>query len=276
MIPMRTSAAEAPNSLLRIDSSAAPSGPPKASRARRAAGRPETNGTWLRSVRKESGLGTPGDVLLVGGASLIDFRVRVAQAHGRHDLTPSYWSLSGIVAADDELVTVTLGPGLDPAVVPATNAIVSVPLEVFDDGALYPNIAVVRFPQPALPIVDAIERLRTSRSIADLPDLVLHWLGFAWGVGGSGNPLLAGLGVPSAAFVETVFSLVDVELTPGLGSGSSCPEAIWQSVKWWHDFYGQAVAGRSADEPASPETAPSGRALVRQREATYLPPVVSK
>ena len=61
---------------------------------------------------------------------------------------------------------------------------------------------------------------------------MLPWLAFLWGVSGSTNPLLSGTGLPSSAFVETVFAMAGFELTPGLSSASSCPEAIWQSAKW--------------------------------------------
>jgi hypothetical protein len=34
-------------------------------------------------------------------------------------------------------------------------------------------------------------------------------------------------------------SIAGLELTPGLSSQSSCPEAIWQAAKWWYQFYAQ-------------------------------------
>jgi hypothetical protein len=170
------------------------------------------------------------------------------------------------------MLSVPLGSGLEPSLVPATNGIADMPLSDYDDTARYPNIAVVRFPGAASPVLDAVDRLRTQRSIADLPALIVAWLGFVWGTGGSPNPLLIGMGLPSAVLVETIFGLVDVELTPGLASASSCPEAIWQSVKWWQEFYAQAVAGEAADAEPSQETSPWGRYRIRQREATYLVP----
>ena len=72
--------------------------------------------------------------------------------------------------------------------------------------------------------------------------------------------------------IETAFGLVDVELTPGLASAASCPEAIWQSVKWWQDFYTQAVAGKAAGTEPTRTTSPWGHYLVRQRQASYLEP----
>jgi hypothetical protein len=250
MIPMRQSAATTQNTLLVDDLSA------EVATTKRAApkGRARGNVAWLRRARRDHGIGEPGDVVLLGGASIVDFRVRIAQSHARHDLTPSYWSMVGVLAETGKMLSVPLGSGVDPSLVPATNAIASVALSDFDDTARYPNIAILRFPGAAGPVLDAVDRLRTQRSIADLPALVV------------------GLGLPSAVLVETVYGLVDVELTPGLASASSCPEAIWQSVKWWQDFYAQAVAGEAADSEPTRETSPWGRYRIRQREASYLVP----
>ena len=268
MIPMRQSAAATQNTLL-IDDASAPvaltkRGTPK--------GGPRGNVAWLRRTKRDHGLGEAGDVVLLGGSSIVDFRVRVAQSHARHDLTPSYWSICGLIAETGRMTSVPLASGADPSLVPATNAITTMPLSEFDDPARYPNIAILRFPGASSPVLEVVDRVRTQRSIADLPALIVAWLAFVWGTGGSSNPLLAGLGLPSAVLVETLFGLVDVELTPGLASASSCPEAIWQSVKWWQDFYAQAVAGESPDAEPSHETSPWGRYRIRQREATYLVP----
>ena len=34
------------------------------------------------------------------------------------------------------------------------------------------------------------------------------------------------------------------DLTPGLESRSSCPEAIWQAATWWHGFYPRTADGK--------------------------------
>lgn len=268
MIPMRQSPAEASNTLLVPDVRGTRAAAARRPTPRRAAG----NVAWLRRTRQSQGLGEAGDVILLGGASIVDFRVRVAQSHARHDLTPSYWSLVGLMVDAGRFLSAPLSTGDDPALVPATNGIVTLSMSDFDDSVRYPNVAILRFPGASSEVIEAVDALRKQRSIADLPALIVAWLGFAWGTSGSGNPLLDGLGIPSAVLVETVFGLADVELTPGLASASSCPEAIWQSVKWWQDFYAQAVAGEAASAKPSRTTSPWGRYLVRQREASYLEP----
>ena len=270
MIPMRQSTATAQNTLL-VDDLSAPVALTKKGTPR---GSPRGNVAWLRRGRRDHGIGEIGDVVLLGGKSIVDFRIRVAQSHARHDLTPSYWSTVGVLSSATRLITVPIGStGIDLSLIPAINAMTPVPLSDFDDTNRYPNIAVVRFPgADPTALLQAADTLRTQRSIADLPALLIAWLGFVWGAGGSPNPLLAGLGHPSAVLVETLFGLVDVELTPGLASASSCPEAIWQSVKWWQDFYTQAVAGEPEDAEASKETSPWGRYRIRDREASYVVP----
>jgi hypothetical protein len=219
----------------------------------------------------------PNDVILLGGASLADFRIRVAQSHARHDMTPSYWSLVGVISGPNRLVTAPLWPLDKPSMLPLSNGIRSLPLSDFDDQELWPNIAVMSFPGRQRSAVLNIGKLRARRSVVDIPSLILQWLGFVWGAGGTGNPLLAGYGVPSAVLVEAAFGMAEVELTPGLAAASSCPEAIYQAAKWWTGYY-QDVAGydaaRRSPGGAKPnaDINPKGHYLLRQLQATYVEP----
>jgi hypothetical protein len=228
----------------------------------------ETNLQWLERAHGSERLGERDDVLILGGAGLADFRVRVAQSHARDDLTPSYWSLVGVVDARNRLLTAPLWPLARPEQVPISNGIRSLPLSDFDDPQLWPNIAIVRFAGTHESPVECIRRLRGQRSLVDLPALVLSWLGFVWGAGSVSNPLVSESGVPSAVLVETAFGIAEVELTPGLAAASSCPEAIYQAAKWWHTYY-KLGAGEVADAETHQ---PHGWYTVRQATATYLEP----
>jgi hypothetical protein len=255
----------------------------------------ETNLSWIRRWRADSAaFFGAGDVILLGGNSLSDFRIRVAQSHIRHDLTPSYWSLVGILDANDMVLTAPLWPLLAPDRVPLSNGIQAIPLSTFDNPARWRNIGVIRFPGVQLDPVDCVTRLREQRSIIDIPTLILPWLGFVWGAGTGGNPLLNGFGVPSAVLVETAYGMAEVELTPGLAAASSCPEAIYQAARWWTGYYtetagtqttGTETAGTQTTgtettgtqttgkvEVEEPPTHPAGRYLLRQRQATYAEP----
>jgi hypothetical protein len=194
----------------------------------------------------------------MGGAGLVDFRVRVAQGHLRHDLLPSFWSTVGI-STGRGLMTVPLWSPKDPSVLPATNAIhVSRFLE-FDDPARYPNIASIQFVDAPELVVARARRVAQQRNAIDLPSMLLVWLGFVWGAGTRQNPLLQNVGLPAAVFVQTGFAISGIELCPGLASASSCPEAIWQSALWWHEYYEKTATVSPAEKPSAAPTSQRGR-----------------
>jgi hypothetical protein len=242
MIPNRESPAFEPNELLEAL-------PPQEG---------EGNADWFaRSPIREG-------ILLLGGSSLADFRLRVAQSQLRRDVTPSYWSLSGLVREDGSFSTVPL-QFPDVSDVPRTNAVQVMSIEEVDDPVRWPNIAVLRFSDDHDFVEAYAARVAHRRTIVDLPELIVAWLGFVWATGEARNPLLSGSAVPSAAFVEAAHSLAGIELTPGLSSSASCPEAMWQGVKWWHEYYAGTLAV-SATSAAGPRI-PSGRYGVRQPSA---------
>jgi len=220
------------------------------------------NMMWLAQALGEQD--AQGAVLLIGGSGPIDFRLRVAQSHARQDLLPSFWSHAAIVrgpakGADWDLYEACLDPVVGFGHVPRENGVQPGKLSNYDDTDRYPNIACIRFArtaaptEPSLEIPEELDRLittfRRQRNVIDLGALFVEWLGFVWGAGVHGNPLLRGLGVPSAVLVESVYAIAGRELTPGVSSQSTCPEAIWQSAKWWHGFYRSEVGG-SGDVPS--------------------------
>jgi hypothetical protein len=226
--------------------------------------RGETNRAWLARTGIEEG------VVLLGGATLADVRVRFAQSLVRHDLTPSSWSAAALLLGD-RLLTVPLEPGDDVSTVPAANAIRTLSLDAVDDPDRYPNVALIAFAAPGGDaLAEAAADVARQRGLIDLPGLLVAWLGWVWGVDDA-NPLVAGRGVPSAAFVEAVHAIADIELTPGLASASSCPEAIWQSARWWGDYYRESArvvaAGMTRSAGHAQPQVPAGAYAVRQHEA---------
>jgi hypothetical protein len=219
----------------------------------------ESNRTWLGRV------GASGGILLLGGSSLADFRIRVAQSHVRSDLLPSFWSLVGVLEDGQTFASVPFDGRMDPSDVPRMNGVQSCRLEDYDDPVRFPNIAVLHFTDDEGPIRQNIDRVTSQRSVIDLPALMLPWLGYIWSVGQAGNPLVAGYGLPSAGFVETVYGIAGIELTPGLSSASSCPEAIWAAAKWWHQFYEEDTGMGNAVHAVA--RTPSGQFAVRQPAA---------
>jgi hypothetical protein len=239
--------------------------------ARRVSGREtKSNLAWLRrqltpDLTRLRNVPAPADpptlVLLLGGVGHSAFRVRVAQSHLRHDLWPSHWSHAVMVdpATTDGkalgVVEVPLAQGDGTDTVPERNGVRYADFERYDDATAYPNIAVLQIPVPAdswargqedrESLITLFER---QRSVLDAPELVVAWLAFVWGIGTVGNPLLSGVGLPCSAMIETVLTAARFDVSPGVDSRLSCPEAFWQSAKWWSRYYvdqgTQAIAGR--------------------------------
>ncbi len=227
MLNIRSSTAEAPNRAF------------KEVRRKKS----EENLAWL-----ERHLSTDADsiqLLLVGGTGAGDFRLRIAQSHLRHDMTPSHWSHVGLVGqsngevGDTLVYEIALEPEHGFGFAAPTNAVQEGRLGAYADRKRYPNLALLTLPVARAELEDAIARFQHQRSVLDATELVLLWLAFLWGVGRAGNPLLSGNGIPSAAMVEVVLGAVGYEITPGLESRASCPEAIWQAARWWHLFYSE-------------------------------------
>lgn len=201
----------------------------------------ETNTAWLK--RNQAFEGETLKLLLVGGRSATSFRLRIAQAHARSDMEPSWWSqvLFLTEPAKNVALTRTLEISLEPAAGfghPAPrNAVQNGKLAAYDDPEAYPNIAVLELPLERKALREPVARFTKQRAVLDAVELVTLWLPFVWGVGSAGNPLLGGHGVPSAAMAEVLLSAVGFELTPSLGNRASCPEAIWQSANWWHEYH---------------------------------------
>lgn len=184
-------------------------------------------------------------LVLLGGTDPVSFRLRIAQAHMRHDLTPSSWSHVVLVHPDalSQIYEISLEPQGGFQYPVPTNGLQTGNIESYRNRGIYPNIALLGIPSSDKLTWEKINRTFTQfqkqRTSLDAMELIVRWLAFVWGAGRAGNPLLEGYGIPSSAMLEIIFSALGHDLTPGLESRSSCPEAIWQAVKWWHTYYGQ-------------------------------------
>ena len=99
----------------------------------------ETNSAWLKRVGAKDG------VLLLGGASISHFRIRVAQSHARADLKPSCWSLAGILYGETKFMSVPLELCGDASEIAQGNGVQTCKMTDYDDPDQFPNIAVLRF-----------------------------------------------------------------------------------------------------------------------------------
>lgn len=230
---------------------------------------------WVRKIAGKGGR-VDGTLVLVGGTDLLHFRLRLAQGHVRDDLMPSFWSHVGVVVQKGRalrLNEVALDPPKGFQGMPKSNGIKAVSLARYENAKDFPNVAVIRFPIASGQIAEAVDRVQRERGMLELGALILPWLGFAWGAGLQANPLLGGQGIPAAVFVEAVFAALGMELTPGLATRSTCPEAIWQAACWWHTYYAErAPAPREGEGPAeaTSRVAPTGVYWTGQRSAAIV------
>lgn len=215
----------------------------------RAAG--EDNLDWVRRQLVALGYDQKGPkatwlLLVGGGASMYDFRLQVAQSHLRHDMTPSHWSHTALISTVDERTgdSLLLETSLEPQEgfqMPSTvNGVQGATLDRYADPLLYPNVALIRVPVDPDLWHGSLENQKSilaqfaeQRVAIDVPSLILEWLAFVWGAGASGNPILSGHGIPSAAVIESLIGAAGYDLCPGLDSAASSPEAFWQTAKWW-------------------------------------------
>ena len=208
----------------------------------------EDNLGWMRRVQpKATGSARQQSLLLlVGGNDPLSFRLRIAQAHVRHDLSPSAWShvlfisRGSPLSAEARTTEISLAPptGFGEFGYPIqNNGIQNGTLAAYISPELYPNIALLAVPVSAADIDVSLEDLKFQRSTLDCPELILKWLAYCWGVGIPASPLIEGAGIPAAAILEVAYAAKGFDLTPGLESRSSCPEAIWQAANWWQEYY---------------------------------------
>lgn len=191
-------------------------------------------------------------IVLLGGADTLAFRLRVAQSHLRSDMLPSFWSESLVVrlaGAHLQRAKALHVPLLQPEggeFATRRNGVVERPLKAFADPERWPNIAVLALPVAQAKVLDKVDAFRKARGTLDALEHSLRWLAFAWGAARTPNPLHDGVGLPSACMIETACSACGLDLTPGLESRASCPEAIWVAVKRWHGYFQEFAQAQPA------------------------------
>lgn len=206
----------------------------------------EDNVKWvnrnLKTLASEDGAKGLSYLVLIGGKQKAYFHTRVAQGHLRNDMSPSHWSHVGLLQGSGPtkkgaLWEISLEPTGGFGYPPSDNGVQNGYLSNYASKNMYPNIAVMGIPIKLSAMKKTLKQFKKQRVDIDCVELLLLWLGYVWGVGRADNPLFDGYGTPSAAFIEALSSANGYDLTPGLESRASCPEAIWQAARWWHEFH---------------------------------------
>jgi hypothetical protein len=198
---------------------------------------------------------------LVGGRGNFDFRLRVAQSHLRYSFTPSHWSHCFLMLDRSGVIfEISLTPERGFGFPGATNGMQESTLERYDSANAYPNIGVILVPSLDIEKTkEALLAFAKQRAVLDAVTLMLYWLGYGWGAGDAGNPILQDHGLPSAAMVETVCNTAGYDISPVIPSRSSTPEALWQATKWWyHAPRTVEAANRMTRESGLPDDLPTG------------------
>lgn len=202
-------------------------------------------------------------IVLLGATDLVGFRLRVAQSHYRSDALPSFFSHALLALRKGERISLLHAPlfPAEPGSVPRRNGIEKLSFAALDrQPGLYANLALLYLPlSKVADLFTAAQNLQRARLADDFVSPIPTWLAYVWLCNGHTNPLLNGVGLPSAMFVEACYAACERDLVPGASQRIICPEAIWQAVRFWSKSF-PGVKGRfelrQPDAAASLDYAP--------------------
>ncbi|MBV4458947.1 hypothetical protein KVG96_13380 [Pseudomonas sp. COR58] len=206
----------------------------------------EDNVGWLeRAVGELADKKNPGQsyVLLAGANDTMAWRLRTGQSHLRFDLLPSYWSTSAFLklspkgVAHSTLLHVPLFQPEGGVFATERNGVVESPVQLLADEGRWKNIAVIAWPRSQEDVLSKRELFEKGRAYVDALEHVVRWLAFSWGVARTPNPIHDGIGLPTACMLETLYAATGLDLTPGLESRASSPEAIWATAMYWYEYF---------------------------------------
>lgn len=192
---------------------------------------------------------------LIGEYGMVGYRLRRAQEVIRLDRTPSYWSHAFLVRdplsrnpqrnRDRRLSPWILESTLDPAegfsAFLECHGVSARRVGDFNDARFHPlrvhsvpNIAII-----AIGLSDEERKQILSRADApytdqlnyDFPSLLGGWYAYVTSKGEVANPILQGLAIPGAAYVQFAYDAAGIDLALGSRQRNVTPEHIWQSAK---------------------------------------------
>ncbi|MBO4148686.1 hypothetical protein LCD46_11160 [Enterobacter ludwigii] len=182
-------------------------------------------------------------ILLLGGTDTLSWRIRAGQSQLRFDMLPSYWSTSALLCANAENVDkskVLHIPLFQPQggfFATERNGVVESPVSIFKDSEHWKNIALIAFPKAQEDVLNSLPHFQRGRNYIDALEHILRWLAFAWGVARTPTPINDGIGLPTACMLESLYSGAGMDLTPGLETRASTPEAIWATASRWYKHF---------------------------------------
>jgi hypothetical protein len=182
-------------------------------------------------------------ILLVGGSSLADSRVRLAQAAIRLDERPSPWSHVALVLdVDSKDVRASTGAEIrlsPPSTTGPERSYVSFfRLGDYADDAAFPNLGVVSVEVRTGSGLGARVReraLRRNPAYDDRPvgAVLSAWNAYLFDPTRRTNPLLENVPHPGAAYLDFVFAGSGLDLTPAARSPAVSPEHLWATLRYF-------------------------------------------
>lgn len=126
----------------------------------------------------------------------------------------------------------------------------------YADAELFPNVALIAVPCATADVKKQLDSFERKPMDVDGMRLLVDWLAYLWGARDERNPLERSIGMPSAVMIEAVISAAWRDLTPGLATLASCPEAIWQAAKHWNEYHTKTSppTGAAAMHPEQPKS----------------------
>ncbi|MBL8899096.1 MAG: hypothetical protein JNM84_15760 [Planctomycetes bacterium] len=186
---------------------------------------------------------------LVGGADHASLVLRRAQACVRHDGQPSLWSHALLIglpegrALRDAIgLECALTPDRDEEQVPEFNGITWTRFSRYLAPKLYPNLAIFKL-RVSDPAASEKSKKRSERLEAAAQNPLAAadrfpcwkqlgaWKQYVHEEHGTTSPLLRGVAMPCASWIEYLFESMGIDLFPGGGASNACPELLYASLK---------------------------------------------
>lgn len=217
--------------------------------------------TGLRRFAKQTAIrasfasGAVACIGLSGEYGMVGYRLRRAQEVVRLDRTPSYWShaflirdpLSNTPALNKDgrrspwILESTLTPadgfsafmechGVSARRISDFNQARFSPLRTYS----VPNIAIIAIAlteEERQQVLNRADAPYTDQLNYDFPAMWGAWYAYITSKGEVTNPILQGVGIPSAAYIQFAYDAAGIDLALGSRQRNVTPEHIWQSAK---------------------------------------------
>jgi hypothetical protein len=248
---------------------------------------------FSREQVRHAGLasGAVGCIGLTGEYGMVGYRLRRAQEVVRLDRTPSYWSHAFLIRdplstkpslnKDGRRSPWILESSLSPAegfsAFMECHGVSARRISDFNQARFHPlraysvpNIAIIAIAltdEERQQILDRADAPYTDQLNYDFSAMWGAWYAYITSKGEVANPILEGVGIPSAAYIQFAYDAAGVDLALGSRQRNITPEHIWQSARRLSHLF--RTVGEGAQLTERPVV---GWYCVRERACASYPP----